>query len=70
MAENSSHPQPDGVAIGKTNPITVFVIPVPDQVRDDGPGIHCFIKVLRYWMPDQVRHDKLKLDTFLNYDKA
>ena len=32
------------------------------------PGIHCFIKVLRYWMPDQVRHDKHKLNTFLNYD--
>jgi hypothetical protein len=25
-------------------------------------------KTLRYWMPDQVRHDLQKLNAFLNYD--
>ena len=42
----------DRVAIGKTSHVAVFVIPVPDQVRDDGPGIQCFSRVLRFWMPD------------------
>jgi hypothetical protein len=55
----------DCVAIDKNLHIAVFVIPVPDQVRDDGPGIQCFFKVLRYWMPDQVRHDGQKLRTFI-----
>jgi hypothetical protein len=31
-------------------------------------GIQFFFKVLRYWMPDQVRHDRQKLNAFLNYD--
>jgi hypothetical protein len=53
----------DCVAIGKTPQIGVFVI--PGLTRNP-----FFFKILRYWMPDQVRHDSYKLDAFLNYDTA
>jgi len=33
-----------------------------------GPGIQRFFRVLRYWMPDQVRRDGQNLDAFLNCD--
>ena len=55
---------PGCVIIGKTTHIAVFVIPALDQVQDDGPGIQCFFEALRYWMPDQVRHDGHKLSPF------
>ena len=28
------------------------------------PGIQCHFIALRFWMPDQVRHDGQKLDDF------
>jgi len=43
--------------------IGVFVI--PGLTRNP-----LFFQVLRYWMPDQARHDKQKLNTFSNYDTA
>jgi hypothetical protein len=48
----------DTVAIDKTLHIAVYVIPglTRNQV---------LFKVLRYWMPDQVRHDRQKLSTLL-----
>jgi hypothetical protein len=52
----------------QNNAFAVFVIPVPDQVRDDGLGIHGFFKVKGYWMPDQVRHDMRKNHFFCDYD--
>jgi hypothetical protein len=39
--------------------------PHPERSRR---GIQFFFKVLRYWMPDQVRHDRQRLSTFLNPD--
>ena len=40
-----------------------FVIPAK-------AGIHCCFNALRFWMPDQVRHDRRILGAFLNYDTA
>jgi len=39
-------------------PEFLTVIPVPDQVRDDGSGIQGCLTSFLNWRPDQVRHDK------------
>jgi hypothetical protein len=38
-----------------------FVMPVPDQVRDDGSGIQKSKEDKQHWIPDQVRNDGQKL---------
>jgi hypothetical protein len=69
-----SPPLTDCVVIARTTPIAAFVIPGLTVVRQahhpehSRRGIQCFFRVLRHWMPDQVRHDRQNLSAFLNYD--
>jgi hypothetical protein len=35
----------------------VTVMPVPDQVRDDGSGIQLCNNLKRHWIPGQARND-------------
>jgi hypothetical protein len=36
----------------------VLVMPVPDQVRDDGSGIQKHNTLIKQWIPGQARNDK------------
>jgi phosphoserine phosphatase len=58
-----SPPLRECVVTGKTTHIRLFVI--PGLTRNP-----LFFNALRYWMPDQVRHDRHKFNVFLNYDTA
>jgi hypothetical protein len=49
----------------------LFVMPVPDQVRDDGSGIQCQNSLKKHWIPGQARNDKNRMMRgFDNYDTA
>jgi hypothetical protein len=49
--------------IDKNTNIAVFVI--PGLTRNP-----LFFQFFTHWMPDQVRHDRQKLNAFLNYDEV
>jgi len=55
---------PDKQTVSQFSKPRILVIPLPGQVRDDGPGIHSFFKVICCWTLDQVRHDSQKLSAF------
>jgi hypothetical protein len=61
LAENSSHPLSDCVTIGKTTHIGVFVI--PGLTRNP-----LFFQSFTLLDAGRDRHDRHKLDAFLNYD--
>jgi hypothetical protein len=50
----------DCVAI-VTKIIIPHVMPVPDQVRDDGSGIQERTQIENHWIPGQARNDKSQI---------
>jgi len=59
---------PDRVAIQK-DAQSLPVMPVPDQVRDDGSGIQYCKMLKKHWIPGQARNDeKMNMQSSDNCD--
>ena len=43
----------------------LLVMPVPDQIRDDGSGIQYHNTLKRHWIPGQARNDKSAVSAVL-----